>query len=54
MAELDIKPLTLNFGPQHPAAHGSCGCELRRLARSNGPIQTLMLALDLAETGFGR
>jgi NADH-quinone oxidoreductase subunit D len=22
MAELDIKPLTLNFGPQHPAAHG--------------------------------
>ena len=22
MAELEIKPLTLNFGPQHPAAHG--------------------------------
>ena len=22
MAEVDIKPLTLNFGPQHPAAHG--------------------------------
>jgi len=22
MAELQIKPLTLNFGPQHPAAHG--------------------------------
>src|SRR5690625_7930971 len=22
MAEATIKPLTLNFGPQHPAAHG--------------------------------
>ncbi len=22
MAEMEIKPLTLNFGPQHPAAHG--------------------------------
>ena len=22
MAEVQIKPLTLNFGPQHPAAHG--------------------------------
>ena len=22
MAEAQIKPLTLNFGPQHPAAHG--------------------------------
>ena len=22
MAEARIKPLTLNFGPQHPAAHG--------------------------------
>ena len=22
MAEVEIKPLTLNFGPQHPAAHG--------------------------------
>ena len=22
MAESQIKPLTLNFGPQHPAAHG--------------------------------
>ena len=22
MAELQIKPITLNFGPQHPAAHG--------------------------------
>ena len=22
MAEIEIKPLTLNFGPQHPAAHG--------------------------------
>jgi len=22
MAETDIKPLTMNFGPQHPAAHG--------------------------------
>jgi len=22
MAEIQIKPLTLNFGPQHPAAHG--------------------------------
>ncbi|MDP6690555.1 MAG: NADH-quinone oxidoreductase subunit D, partial [Alphaproteobacteria bacterium] len=22
MAEVDIKNMTLNFGPQHPAAHG--------------------------------
>jgi len=22
MAELQIKPITMNFGPQHPAAHG--------------------------------
>jgi NADH-quinone oxidoreductase subunit D len=22
MAEVQIKPLTINFGPQHPAAHG--------------------------------
>ena len=22
MAEVQIKPLTMNFGPQHPAAHG--------------------------------
>ncbi|MEX2632043.1 MAG: NADH-quinone oxidoreductase subunit D, partial [Tistlia sp.] len=22
MAEQTIKPMTLNFGPQHPAAHG--------------------------------
>ena len=22
MPESQIKPLTLNFGPQHPAAHG--------------------------------
>ena len=22
MAEMQIKPITMNFGPQHPAAHG--------------------------------
>ena len=22
MSEMQIRPLTLNFGPQHPAAHG--------------------------------
>ena len=22
MAEVQIKPMTMNFGPQHPAAHG--------------------------------
>ena len=22
MAEVQIRPLTMNFGPQHPAAHG--------------------------------
>ena len=22
MSETEIKPITMNFGPQHPAAHG--------------------------------
>ncbi len=28
MAEMEIKPLRLNFGPQHPAAHGVLRCVL--------------------------
>ena len=34
MAEMQIKPLTLNFGPQHPAAHGV----LRLVLEMNGEI----------------
>ena len=34
MAEVQIKPLTLNFGPQHPAAHGV----LRMVLEMNGEI----------------
>ena len=31
MPEVQIKPLTLNFGPQHPAAHERPdGCDARR------------------------
>ena len=34
MAEVQIKPLTLNFGPQHPAAHGV----LRMVLEMDGEI----------------
>ena len=36
MAEVQIKPLTLNFGPQHPAAHGV----LRLVLEMDGEIVT--------------
>src|SRR4030095_2966567 len=34
MAELQIKPMTMNFGPQHPAAHGV----LRRVMEMDGEV----------------
>ena len=34
MAEQQIKPLTMNFGPQHPAAHGV----LRRVLEMDGEV----------------
>ncbi len=34
MAEVEIKPLTMNFGPQHPAAHGV----LRMVLEMDGEI----------------
>ena len=34
MSEVQIKPLTMNFGPQHPAAHGV----LRMVMEMDGEI----------------
>ena len=34
MKEVKIKPLTINFGPQHPAAHGV----LRMVLQMDGEI----------------
>ena len=34
MAEMQIKPITMNFGPQHPAAHGV----LRLLLEMDGEV----------------
>src|SRR5688500_20225809 len=34
MAETQIKPLTINFGPQHPAAHGV----LRMVMETDGEV----------------
>jgi len=43
MAELEIKPLTLNFGPQHPAAHGV----LRLVLEMDGEV------IERADPHFG-
>ena len=37
--ETKIKPYTLNFGPQHPAAHGV----LRMVMEMDGEVQQMML-----------
>ena len=34
MSEIKIKPITMNFGPQHPAAHGV----LRLIMEMDGEI----------------
>ena len=34
MAEMQIKPITMNFGPQHPAAHGV----LRLIITTDGEV----------------
>jgi len=33
MAEMQIKPITMNFGPQHPAAHGVLRLVLKWMAK---------------------
>ena len=39
MGEMQIRPLTLNFGPQHPAAHGV----LRLVLEMDGEVIELSL-----------
>ena len=39
MSEMQIRPLTLNFGPQHPAAHGV----LRLVLEMDGEVIQLSL-----------
>ena len=43
MAEMQIKPITMNFGPQHPAAHGVLRLVLEMRGSGMKPV---MLSCD--------
>src|SRR5438132_11031957 len=51
MAETQIKPMTLNFGPQHPAAHGV----LRLVMEMDGEVvERLDPRIGLLHRGTGK
>ena len=52
MSDVEIKTLTMNFGPQHPAAHGVLRLVVERQAfRARDDGQVVITGCNAAEDG---